>query len=137
MPQRFLDATRSEWHLERDSDALVLHLARPVTAPLTVRAGGETVAVVREASMRCLAPSTRAFATCSRWKGRTASSRSRAQASARGPRNFRDLGGYPTHDGGARGQIFRAGSPPNHGRRHRVPRAHWPRARDDLRGDAR
>jgi len=56
MPQRFLDATRSEWHLERDGDALVLHLARPVTTPLTVRAGGETVAVVREGRHALLGP---------------------------------------------------------------------------------
>jgi protein-tyrosine phosphatase len=114
MPQRFLDATLSEWHLERDGDALVLHLARPVTAPLTVRAGGETVAVVREGKHALLGPFDARFRHVLALEGENGE---RVEIAERklpleGPRNFRDLGGYPTQDGRRVrwGQIFRADS---------------------------
>jgi protein-tyrosine phosphatase len=114
MPQRFLDATRSEWHLERDGDALVLHLAHPVTAPLTVRAAGETVAVVREGRHALLGPFDARFRHVLALE---AANGDRVEIAERklpleGPRNFRDLGGYPTRDGRRVrwGQIFRADS---------------------------
>ena len=114
MPQRFLDATRSEWHLERDGDALVLHLARAVSAPLTVSAGGETVAIVREGKHALLRPFDARFRhvlALEDASGRRIEIAER-KLPLEGPRNFRDLGGYPT-EGGRRvrwGQIFRADS---------------------------
>ncbi len=114
MPRRFLDATNSEWHLERDGDALVLHLARPVTAPLTVRAGGDTVAVVREGTHALLGPFDPRFRHVLALEDADGN---RVEIAERklpleGPRNFRDLGGYPTHDGRRVrwGQVFRADS---------------------------
>lgn len=114
MPQRFLDATRSEWHLERDGDALVLHLARPVTAPLTVRAGERAVAVVREGRHALLGPFDARFRhvlALEDAEGRRVEIAERLLP-LEGPRNFRDLGGYPTEDGRRVrwGQVFRADS---------------------------
>jgi protein-tyrosine phosphatase len=114
MPKEFLDATRSEWHLERDGDALVLHLASDVAAPLTVRAGGETVAVVREGKHALLGPFDARFRhvlALEDAQGRRIEIAER-RLPLEGPRNFRDLGGYPTHDGRRVrwGQIFRADS---------------------------
>ena len=114
MARRFLDATRSEWHLERDGDALVLHLARPVSTPLTVRAGGREVAVVRDGAHAVLGPFDARFRHVLALEDEVGR---RIEIAERklpldGPRNFRDLGGYPTH--GERrvrwGQIFRADS---------------------------
>jgi protein-tyrosine phosphatase len=114
MPRRFLDATRSDWHLERDGDALVLHLARPVTSPLTVRAGGDTVAVVREGTHALLGPFDPRFRHVLALEDADGN---RVEIAERklpleGPRNFRDLGGYPTADGRRVrwGQVFRADS---------------------------
>ncbi|HEU4430595.1 MAG TPA: tyrosine-protein phosphatase [Myxococcota bacterium] len=114
MPRRFLDATRSDWHLERDGDALVLHLARPVGAPLTVRAGEQTVAVVREGTHALLGPFDARFRhvlALEDAEGRRVEIAER-RLPLEGPRNFRDLGGYPTHDGRRVrwGQVFRADS---------------------------
>jgi protein-tyrosine phosphatase len=114
MPRRFLEATRSEWHLERDGDALVLHLARPVDAPLTVRAGERAIAVIREGAHAVLGP----FDACFRHvlaledaSGRRVEIAER-KLPLEGPRNFRDLGGYPTEDSRRVrwGQVFRADS---------------------------
>jgi protein-tyrosine phosphatase len=114
MPRRFLDATRSDWHLERDGDALVLHLARPVSSPLTVRAGGATVAVVREGTHALLGPFDSRFRHVLVLEDADGN---RVEIAERklpleGPRNFRDLGGYPTVDGRRVrwGQVFRADS---------------------------
>ncbi len=114
MPQRFLDATRSEWHLERDGDALVLHLAQPVTTPLTVRAGDRAVAVVREGKRALLGPFDARFRhvlALEDVEGRRVEIAER-KLPLEGPRNFRDLGGYPTQAGQRVrwGQIFRADS---------------------------
>jgi protein-tyrosine phosphatase len=114
MPHRFLDATRSEWHLERDGDALVLHLARPVSAPLEVRAGDQLVAVVREGVHAALGPFDPRFRHVLALEdeaGRRIEIAER-KLPLEGPRNFRDLGGYPTQDGRRVrwGQIFRADS---------------------------
>ncbi len=114
MPQRFLDATRSEWHLERDGDALVLHLARAVSAPLTVRAGAETVAIVREGRHALLGAFDARFRhvlALEDAEGHRVEIAER-KLPLEGPRNFRDLGGYPTHDGRRVrwGQVFRADS---------------------------
>ncbi len=114
MPQRFLDATLSEWHLERDGDALVLHLARAVTTPLTVRAAGETVAVVREGKHALLGPFDARFRHVLALEDADGLRLEIAERKLplEGPRNFRDLGGYPTHDGRRVrwGQVFRADS---------------------------
>jgi protein-tyrosine phosphatase len=114
MARRFLDATRSEWHLERDGDALVLHLARPVTAPITVRCGAETVVVVREGSHAPLGPFDPRFRHVLALEDADGK---RVEIAERklpleGPRNFRDLGGYPTAEGRRVrwGQVFRADS---------------------------
>jgi protein-tyrosine phosphatase len=114
MPRRFLDATRSEWHLERDGDALVLHLASPVRAPLTVRAGGDTVAVVSEGTHALLGPFDPRFRhvlALEDAEGRRVEIAER-KLPLEGPRNFRDLGGYPTQQGRRVrwGQLFRADS---------------------------
>jgi protein-tyrosine phosphatase len=114
MPHRFLDATRSEWHLERDGDALVLHLARPVSAPLEVRAGDQLVAVVREGVHAALGPFDPRFRHVLALEdeaGRRIEIAER-KLPLEGPRNFRDLGGYPTQDGRRVrwGQVFRADS---------------------------
>ena len=114
MPQRFLDATRSEWHLERDGDALVLHLASAVSAPLTVRAGAETVAIVREGKRALLGPFDARFRhvlALEDSEGRRVEIAER-KLPLEGPRNFRDLGGYPAQDGRRVrwGQVFRADS---------------------------
>jgi protein-tyrosine phosphatase len=114
MPRKFLDATRSEWHLERDGDALVLHLAQAVTSPLTVRNGAATVAVVREGAHALLGPFDPRFRHVLALEdaaGRRVEIAER-KLPLEGPRNFRDLGGYPT-DSGRRvrwGQLFRADS---------------------------
>jgi len=114
MPRKLLDATRSEWHLERDGDALVLHLARPVAAPITVRAGEQLVAVVREGVHAALGPFDPRFRhvlALEDESGRRVEIAER-KLPLEGPRNFRDLGGYPTRDGRRVrwGQIFRADS---------------------------
>jgi protein-tyrosine phosphatase len=114
MARRFLDATHSEWHLERDGDALVLHLAQPVSTPLTVRAGTETVAVVREGTHALLGPFDPRFRhvlALEDESGRRIEIAER-KLPLEGPRNFRDLGGYPTADGRRVrwGQLFRADS---------------------------
>jgi len=114
MPRQFLDATRSEWHLERDGDALVLHLARPVVSPITVRAGDATVAVVREGVHALLGPFDPRFRHVLALEDESGRRLEIAERKLplEGPRNFRDLGGYPTQ-GGRRvrwGQIFRADS---------------------------
>ena len=114
MPRQFLDATRSEWHLERDGDALVLHLARPVVAPLTVRSGDALVAVVREgvhAALGAFDPRFRHVLALEDESGQRIEIAER-KLPLEGPRNFRDLGGYPTRDGRRVrwGQIFRADS---------------------------
>jgi protein-tyrosine phosphatase len=112
--KQFLDATRSEWHLERDGDALVLHLARPVAAPLTVRAGERAVAVIREGAHAVLGPFDARFRHVLALEDEAGR---RIEIAERklpldGPRNFRDLGGYPTREGRRVrwGQIFRADS---------------------------
>jgi protein-tyrosine phosphatase len=114
MARRFLEAIRGEWHLERDGDALVLHLAQPVSAPLTVRAGADTVAVVREGSHALLGPFDPRFRhvlALEDAQGRRVEIAER-RLPLEGPRNFRDLGGYPTEDGRRVrwGQVFRADS---------------------------
>jgi protein-tyrosine phosphatase len=114
MAKQFLDATRSEWHLERDGDALVLHLARPVTAPLTVRAGDRAVAVIREGAHAALGPFDARFRHVLALEdeaGRRIEIAER-KLPLEGPRNFRDLGGYPTQAGRRVrwGQVFRADS---------------------------
>jgi protein-tyrosine phosphatase len=114
MARRFLDATRSEWHLERDGDALVLHLARPVAAPLTVRAGERAVAVIREGAHAVLGPFDARFRHVLALEdeaGRRIEIAER-KLPLEGPRNFRDLGGYPTREGRRVrwGQVFRADS---------------------------
>jgi protein-tyrosine phosphatase len=114
MAREFLDATLADWHLERDGVALVLHLARPITSPLTVRAGDETVAVLHEgtqAVLRAFDPRTRPVLALVHADGTRALIAER-RLPLEGPRNFRDLGGYPAR-GGRRlrwGQIFRADS---------------------------
>ncbi len=114
MARRFLDATLSDWHLERDGDALVLHLARPVQGPLTVRAGRDTVAVVKEGTHALLGPFDPRFRHVLALEDADGN---RVEIAERklpleGPRNFRDLGGYPTADGRRVrwGQVFRADS---------------------------
>lgn len=114
MPRRFLEAIHSSWHLERDGDALVLHLAAPVAAPLTVRAGSRTVAVVREGTHALLGPFDPRFRHVLALEdaaGRRIEIAER-KLPLEGPRNFRDLGGYPTADGRRVrwGQVFRADS---------------------------
>jgi protein-tyrosine phosphatase len=114
MAKQFLDATRSEWHLERDGDALVLHLARPVAAPLTVRAGERAVAVIREGAHAVLGPFDARFRHVLALEdeaGRRIEVAER-KLPLEGPRNFRDLGGYPTREGRRVrwGQVFRADS---------------------------
>lgn len=114
MPQRFLDATRSEWHLERDGDALVLHLARPVVGPLRVHAAGRPVQVMREGTHAVLGafdPRFRHVLALEDAGGRRVEIAER-KLPLEGPRNFRDLGGYPTQDGRRVrwGQLFRADS---------------------------
>lgn len=112
MAREFIDAILADWHLEREGEDLVLHFARPVTSPLTVRAGGEAIAVVREgtrAVLRRFDARTRPVLALEHADG------TRAEIALRrlpleGPRNFRDLGGYPTRSGRRVrwGQIYRA-----------------------------
>ncbi len=114
MPRRILEAIRSDWHLERDGDALVLHLARPVDAPLTVHAAGRPVAVVREGNHALLGPFDPRFRHVLALEDAAGV---RIEITERklplaGTRNFRDHGGYPTAGGGRVrwGQLFRADS---------------------------